>query len=147
MHSPHLHQCTPVYTTESNLEGLKADFLSLIPSPPLPYPTCPCVTNNHGHYRCIVPLLQEANPFIQTCSYKNLVTYTNPMLQQPSSRSRSSSMPHPVLAHFENVYREAKPPHRMQDTQSATMRDPLHRHGAQMLELQGVQAKSESGCT
>ena len=82
---------------------------------------------------------QESNPFIQNVGdIDTLVRYTSPLgqslqPQQIRSRQPSAAITPPVL--FEDLYRDTQPSVAMHKATYGNLRDPLHKHGAQMMEL------------
>ena len=85
----------------------------------------------------------------------NLVRYKNsaggghaPAQTRMRSGSSASRLarPDPVAAAapvFDELYRDTRPGVTLQESKVATLIDPLHRHGAQMMELRAVERKRE----
>ena len=91
---------------------------------------------------------KEPNIFAACTDVQLLVKCTSPPIQQGQIRSRTSSIVqksrlHPAVPVLHEVYRDAKPPTPMHRSSYAFRRDPLHRHGAQMLELKRIERKGE----
>lgn len=88
---------------------------------------------------------QESNPFSQTHSEMDLVKFTSPPAQQSQRRGRSLSG-HGSMLLMDDVYRDNKPTNPMHKSGYGTLRDPIHRHGAQLLELWNFVKKGTLFC-
>ena len=44
---------------------------------------------------------------------------------------------------FDELYRDTRPTQPLQESKMAGMRDPVHRHGAQLMELRNIEKQSE----
>ena len=51
-----------------------------------------------------------------------------------------------ILPYFDELYRDTKPPCTLSEDKYARMRDPVHRHGKQMLDLRTLEKQSELVC-
>ena len=84
----------------------------------------------------------------------NLVRYTNsaPSSAPVAARMRSGSSAARLARQaqlasagpvFDELYRDTRPTQPLQESKMAGMRDPVHRHGAQLMELRNIEKQSE----
>lgn len=110
-------------------------------------------TFQNDYYKIISWSQQEQNPFLQhTSDVDTLVKYTSPAVNQmkhmsSKSGSERQAPPPPHLMHqssvpvFDDLYRDSKPALPLHRCQYGSLTDPLHRHGAQLLELKAMEKK------
>ena len=101
--------------------------------------------------------LQGVNPFTNSTTIHDLVKYTSipnvtsKQLRYGRGRIGGSSRPQVALLQPgimptpDDVFRDTRPPVAMHcKTDYRKMRDPVHRHGAQLLECRSVKCKGEA---